>query len=265
MEAIKRWMGKYGYWFCSLALFLALFGGVAAYRGLREKPCRIVCLGDSILGNVRDETSVTAVMERVLDETVYNGAFGGTAAARWVRENRPTRLDDALSLVRLSQAIVNEDFGVQNASVTGYAAMDYFMEGVYGFQRIDFDKVEMLVIEHGVNDYQLGIALENPEDPYDPYTYGGALRTSLRGLRDRYPDMEILLVTPTYCWYPAENLSCEEADFGGGLLEEYVALELSIAEKMGVTVLDDYHESGVGAPGGNEDWQTYTVDGIHGQ
>lgn len=251
---------------CMAVAFLLLLGLVllnfVSEQAQKEK-YSIVCLGDSIIGNVRDDTSITALLEEQLDVAVYNGAFGGTTMACLNRGERASLTADYLSMAELAKAIALQDFGVQNASVTGWAPMDYFPESMYGFQRIDFDEVEILVIEHGVNDYLSGVPLDNPEDPYDVHTFGGALRYSLEALQEAYPKLRIVLSTPIYCWYVRENVSCEERDFGGGLLEEYVNLELEIAQSYGVEVLDQYHDSGIGSSGLYEEWQVYTEDGVH--
>lgn len=141
--------------------------------------------------------------------------------------------------------------------------MDYFPESVEGLNRLSEEQVRVLIIEHGVNDYLSGCPVDNKEDPYDTYTYGGALRTCLKLLQENYPKLRIVLVTPTYCWLLAEEKTCEQKDYGQGILEEYVNTELAIAEKFGVEVVDNYHDSGIGKNKTFEEWQEYTQDGIH--
>ncbi len=254
---------KYGHWLAALLIFVMIAAVIGGYRELKETPYRIVCLGDSIIGNERGETSITGIMEDLLGEPVYNGAFGGSTMSCRVTEDRAAVTTDTLSLARLSEAVVQQDFYVQNAGVTRCAVMEYFPEAVYGFQNIDFEKTEILIIEHGVNDYLTGVPLDNPENPYDVYTFGGALRYSLENLRDAYPKLRLILVTPTYCWYLFKESNCQEIDNGSGILEDYVNLELEIAAEYGIEVLDNYHESGIGDSGSFEEWQVYTQDGLH--
>lgn len=247
----------------SLLLFLAFAAAVSGYRAGRQEVYRIVCLGDSIIGNERGDTSITAYMERTLGEPVYNGAFGGTTMTCRFRDNRAAVTDDCLSMAELSLAISLQDFAVQNAGVTGCSPMDYFPESMYDFQRIDFDEVEILLIEHGVNDYLAGVPLDNEQDPHDIYTFGGALRYTLENLRERYPNMRVILTTPTFCWYKFTEQDCTQVDFGHGILEDYVELELEIAAEYGVEVLDNYHNSAIQAGDTYEEWQVYTIDGVH--
>ena len=263
MESVTRFMKKYGHWMAAVLIFALLVGGVGIFRKLQKESYRIACLGDSIIGNERGATSITAIMEEKLGEPVYNGAFGGSTMSLRVTQDRASVTTDTLSLAKLSEAIYLGDFSVQNAGVTRCSVMEYFPEVVYKFQNIDFAQTEILIIEHGVNDYLTGVRLDNPKDPYDVYTFGGALRYSLEKLREAYPDLRIILVTPTYCWYLFKESNCQEVDNGSGVLEEYVNLELAIAREYGVEVLDNFHESGIGSTGEFKEWETYTQDGLH--
>ena len=68
-----------------------------------------------------------------------------------------------------------------------------------GLSRIDFSKTEVLIIEHGTNDYNSGQILDNPKDTMDVTTFAGALRTTLSLLQEKYPQLRIILVSPIYC------------------------------------------------------------------
>lgn len=263
MESLKTITKKYMHYPAAFLIFVMILGAIGGYRELRKETYRIVCLGDSIIGNERGDTSITGMLEEFLGEPVYNGAFGGSTMSCRVKEDRAAVTTDTLSMARLSESIAQQDFYVQNAGVTRCAVMEYFPEAAYGFQDIDFDKTEILIIEHGVNDYQIGVPLDNPENSRDVYTFGGALRYSLENLKAAYPKLRIILVTPTYCWYLAKESNCQKTDNGGGILEDYVNLELEIAAQYGVEVLDNYHESGIGASGSFEEWKIYTQDGLH--
>ena len=254
-------MKKNAYWGVSLLLFL-LLAGIFLFAGASgKKEYKVVFFGDSIIGDVRDETGIAARVSAILDVPVYNGAFGGTTAATFNRENRPDITIDSISLTGLIDGLCYDNFAVANAGVESCMTFDYFGETVQGLNDVDWEQVSVVVIEHGVNDYLAGTALDNPNNPYDTFTYGGALRTALKKLQERKPELHIVLCTPTYCWFLAEEITCEECDLGGGILEDYVNLELAIAQEFGVEVVDNYHESGIG--GAFENWSVYTLDGLH--
>ena len=261
MKKMKDIINKNAYLGISALLFLGIIAGFLMADRLQKKEYRIICLGDSIVGNVRDDTSITAILEESLGMPVYNGAFGGTTASATNREERASLAMDSISLTKLADAICYGDFSVPNASVNSWSVIDYFPDAAYGLSKVDLNKVEVLIIEHGVNDYLAAVPLDNEQNPYDVFTFGGTLRHVLKELKEKRPDIRILLCTPTYMWYVEEETDCEELNLGGGYLEDYVNLELEIAREFGVYVLDNYHDSGIG--GSFENWPEYTVDGLH--
>lgn len=254
------------YGIAAIFLFGVLFTATYRDRGNRQEKSkvRIVMMGDSILGECRDETAVSAQLSRLLGEPVFNGALGGTCMGRVDTEQRLAYTKDCLSMQAFSQSIVTGDFGVQQTVRSREAATWYFEETVNELERIDFTSVELLIIGHGLNDYHAGTLIYNEEDIYDAYTFVGALRSTIETLQDKYPDLRIVLLTPTYSWYPyndAYELTCEQYNLGGGLLEDYVSAEIGTAEIMGVEVIDLYHDFYPHEQWG--DWEIYTRDGLH--
>lgn len=254
------------YWVAALLLF-GLFLGIFFVNTRwqeRDENVRVVMLGDSIFGQVRDETSVAAVLSELLEKPVYNGAMGGTAMGRQDKEMRLADSKDSLSMEALARAIAEEDFGVQQAARIRESGTEYFAATIDGLANIDFGHVELLLIGHGINDYHSGMPVYNEKDSYDRYTFSGALRSALETLREKYPRMRIVVVTPTYSWYvyyEEKDITCEVNDLGGGILEDYVDAQIQVAESMGVEVIDLYHDF---YPHDEwSDWERYTTDGVH--
>ncbi len=247
----------------SALLFAALF--LVSFRtredSLERQPVDIVVFGDSVFGEIRDETAIPALLQEVLGKDVYNGAFGGTCAARIEEERRLDHTKDVYSLAELARAVYSGDFGVQQSVIMKESNTEYFAEVVDGLDGIDFAGVDIFVIQQGLNDYHAGVPIENAEAPYDDRTFLGALRTAVRALRKVNPEARIALLTPVYTWYRTPGLTCEEADYGGGILEDYVKAELRLAEELDLEVIDVYHDFFPHATW--EDWRLYSRDGLH--
>lgn len=227
----------------------------------QRQQVEIVAFGDSVFGEVRNETAVPAQVGALIGKTVYNAALGGTCASRQDVDRRLDRAKDSLSLVGLAVAMGAEDFGVQQSARLRESNMEYFLEVIDGLEGIDFNKVQIILIQHGINDYHAGTLIDNPENPYDVYTFLGAIRRAVAAFRDKNPQVRIVLVTPAYTWYTATGLTCEETDQGGGVLEDYVNAEIRLGEELGIEVVDLYHDC---LPHENWwDWETYTRDGLH--
>lgn len=83
----------------------------------------------------------------------------------------------------------------------------------------------------------------------------------MKELREAYPDLRIIFITPPYTWYTDPELTCEEYDLGGGVLEDYVNAEIGLCEALNVEVIDIYHDY---YPHDTwDDLYLYTDDGLH--
>ncbi|MCM1090154.1 MAG: SGNH/GDSL hydrolase family protein [Butyrivibrio sp.] len=230
-------------------------------KGLARTEYPVVVLGDSIMGQCRDETSVTALLSDMLERPVFNGAFGGTCMSLQEDGTSSDYATELLNMVSISKAIAADDFGVQQTVRSRRDISDYYVDVVDELECVDFQQVEILILAFGLNDYHAGVPVDNLSDPLDESTYGGALRSVLTALRQNYPDMRILLVTPTYTWYRSNKLTCEEYDTGSVYLEEYVEKELAVAAELQVEAVDLYHD--VYPHTEWVDWKVYTEDGLH--
>lgn len=240
--------------------------------GKLEEPLEypIVILGDSIVGNTGENgKNFTHHLAERLDTKVLKAGLGGTCMSVPQKEGWGSMSSTEWSMVKLAEAICYEDWKSQKGTMA-YAesysdvnnqALDYFAETMEQLSRVDFSKVNILIIEHGTNDYNAGKPVDNKEDLYDVTTFGGALRHSLKLFQKRYPELRIILLSPIYCAL-GENQTkkCYNTSYGeGGYLDEYVALEKEIAGEFGVEWLDAYHDLGIG----EENAAEYLSDFLH--
>lgn len=253
------------YWVISIVLAMIVLFTTLLPRF--DKKVDIVVLGDSIMGNLLYSTHSLDIVSKKTGKKVFNGAFGGTCMAYKEREN--VMLEPAVwSMIELAEAICYKDFGVQKAALShayqykniNHLVPDYYVERMENLAQIDFSRVEILIIEHGTNDYNTATLLDNEENLYDKSTFGGALRSGLKLFQEKYPHLRIILMSPVYCEMEGEGQGkCYEVSYGGGTLDEYVEKEKEIAEEFGIEFLDAYHLSGIW----EENAGTYLFDGIH--
>lgn len=253
---------------CIALLVAGLFFVLPFWDKPKTAQYDIVFLGDSIIGNNSGSESVPGIVAESLGKSTYNGAFGGTTFSYGDELKWGSVTNAQWSMVKLADAIAYNDWTVQTATMQ-YAdvysevnsqALYYFEDRMKGLTEIDFSQVELLVIEHGTNDYNCSRRLDNPEDKYDITTFGGAIRHSLKVLQEAYPQMQIVLMSPIYCEL-GENREklCYSWNSGYGTLEQYIELEKQIAQEFGVSYLDAYEESGIG----EENAAVYLYDGLH--
>ncbi|MCI8528291.1 MAG: SGNH/GDSL hydrolase family protein [Lachnospiraceae bacterium] len=246
-------------WVLFCILFITTFRSRADH--VERQTVELVVFGDSVMGEIRDETAVPVQLEALTGKSIYNAALGGTSMARQGTEGRAEEARDCLSLAGLAKAVWAEDFGVQKAIKIRESNTEYFPMVLDGLDKIDFTQVEIILIQQGLNDFHGGTPLENPQAPYDEHTFLGALRSAVLVFRKMNPAVRIVLVTPTYTWYPDRGVTCEELDYGGGVMEDYVEAEMRAAKELGIEVIDVYHDFFPHEVW--EDWQRYSRDGIH--
>lgn len=214
---------------------------------------QIVFLGDSILDGYRGAAGIDSLTGANCNAQVYNLAMGGTTAALSTYEKSEYERWSSRSLQGVVHAVCgNIDAGI----LDGYKAGEVFAT-------CDFNETDYFVIEYGMNDFLSGIPLNNEEDFYDEYTYVGALRIAVQKLRDKYPNAEIVLCSPNYAQFFADDGTFigdgNTVNNGGGTLAEYYRVCGNVAADMNTLFLNAYEEIGLDAYTADE----YLEDGIH--
>lgn len=220
----------------------------------------IVLMGDSIFATTVGEGSIADILGDKSGFTVCDESFGGTGACYMDTDARLDRNDDAYSLASLTQALITGDFRYQENSYPGSEVTWYFEDKIKELEKVDFSSVKILMIEHLLNDYHNGNPVNCGTDLHDEYTYEGALRSVITKLQKEYPQLRIILISPTRSWYGADlDQSSAQKDFGGGVITDYIECQKKIAEETGVEWISLYELYGDDSSNVFE----YTIDGVH--
>ncbi len=200
----------------------------------------IVFFGDSIIGNYTDSASIPGVCNGLTGASCYNLGYGGTLATQ---EN-----NDVYSLRHIVSAFLCWDPDALPADSQSYIGLnEYLLAGA--------ESPYCFVINYGLNDYFSGAPLSS-DDPYDPFTFNGSIRSTIRDLQTAYPDARIIINTPNLVIYYEWGA---EANSAGHILTDYVDSVISIAAEMNVELLDNYHELNIT----HDNWTTLLADGCH--
>lgn len=201
---------------------------------------KIAVFGDSIWDDKRGEDGISERLEEMLDVEVYNCAVGGTSAAVI---SDPTDLREGWRSISLN-GLMYIARGEENSAILEDKPAREEIDGV------DFKEVDYLLISYGLNDFFSRVVIY-PEDMYDMTTYVGALRHAVAKMTETYPDMEVIIIGPTY----TEHFADPNVDS----LEEYAQAARTVAEEYNVHFLDMYHGLGINA----ENKTQYLDDGVH--
>ncbi|MGL5328161.1 MAG: hypothetical protein ACRDD7_02755 [Peptostreptococcaceae bacterium] len=199
----------------------------------------IVNFGDSIFGNIRDNTSITNYLSQLSGATCYNVAFGGCRMS-W-HENSSW---DAFSMYNLAGAICDRNFTLQDRHINDNVEFpSYFRESLDLLKSIDFSKVDYITIAYGTNDYSAGVNINNLSNLIDCKTYEGALRYSLKKICETYPNIKILVLTPTYRFDGV--LDSDSELINGKTLIDFVNSTILVSKELKIPCLDNYNELGI--------------------
>jgi len=207
---------------------------------IEEDRVKVVVFGDSIWDEGRGTDGISEQVMEQLDVEIYNCAIGGTAAA--VDGEVPNREEwDSRSfggMVYVAREIVDPDELMPN---------DVACQVI---KTVDFNEVDYVIVSYGLNDYFSDITVY-PQTYYDKSSYVGALRYGINSLQKSFPQLEVIITSPTYCeWFKGER------QFE---LVTYVECARGVAKEMDVHFLDMYHALGKSP----EEKMEYLSDGVH--
>jgi lysophospholipase L1-like esterase len=202
-----------------------------------------------------------ALLQQKLGVTIQDASFGGTSASYLDKDASLAHTLDNYCLAALARAITTGDYRVQRNARVNSLVITYFADRMAELEEVDLSGVKILLIDHCINDYQGGAVISDEQNPYNEYTYTGALRYALKNLQKEYPDLRIIMVSPTPVWYIETGKTGSDMDHGGGVLDQYVDAQRAVAEEFGVEWIDLYH--GLYPEGSWDVGQQVSNDGIH--
>ena len=207
----------------------------------------IVNFGDSIFGNFRAPEDISSFIEERTGAKAYNVGFGGCRMAKHVLPQF-----GRFSMYKLADAITKRDFSAQDEAFDlepiGEPLPDYFKASLELLKSIDFEKVDIITIAYGTNDYT-GQQVLDSSDKYDTDAYGGALRYSIEKIKRRYPHIKIAICSQLYrCWRDNDGNLTDDSDsrvINGKKLADFVEKTEEISKEYGLLFINNYLESGI--------------------
>ncbi len=169
----------------------------------------IVSVGDSIFAYNQGDTSISYHLSKLSGAICYNCAFGGAMLSD------EGEIPNYISFPHIADCICKQDFSDIEQYVDSLEGVpEYFTASTIPLlKKIDFDTIDILTVEYGTNDYNAGKRIDNEVDKYDTETVCGALRYGIKELNQRYPGLDIIVITPIWRYY-ANGVQCD-SDRGG--------------------------------------------------
>ena len=224
-------------------------GTVEPFKSIRRRT--IVTLGDSIFGMVTGDTGVSNLIAAGLGCTVINGAFGGTRAIARTEDSGYNDFD----FTTLVDAIVAGDYSAQEAAVTDHSLPDKIAEQLASLKTADFSKADIVTLNYGTNDYTGYHVIESFISGYEE---------AIGKLMAAYPQLDVVLITPTYrMMYADDGSFSEDGDThvsNGSTLPDIVAAVKQVASDLHLRCIDAYS---IGINRHNYSQYFGPTDGVH--
>ncbi len=211
----------------------------------------IVILGDASIYNCQDDTGIAALVADATGANVTALSLPETTIALQEDSYTQEYAQDAFNLYYIISSICGGDMGSYDLM---YDSLSYIEDNsVYysywdSIHKIDFNKVDTLIIEYGLGDYLAKRPLIGAE-VYSDQLYGlessvaGSLNDCIVMLKERFPYMRILIVCPSFCLTKDDNGNTIGSDLynnGQGTLGDYIVNMKYIAQQNNVAFVDNY-------------------------
>lgn len=209
----------------------------------------ILFLGDDVISDYTADTGIANLVEaNIEDAVVYNAAFSNTtmtAANLNFDENYGL---DAFSLYWLGKCIELDTFDLLDNSLPNVGGdTSGYQDAIDTLKSIDFNTLDVIVIYYGLNDYLEGRQITHLGVEDDKTAYTGSLYATVTMLQEKYPNLQIIVASPTYCFVDAndDSTGCDTTDTGEGMLADYMVAAKNIAVMLNVSYMDNYYGIGM--------------------
>ena len=227
----------------------------------------IVLFGNAPFADDRDSSdSLANLIAKETGANVYNCSISGSYLAAQELNFDPTvAAMDAYCLywlVSLATGAPIDNYYVQAAEQLGDKAPADAEEVINTLKTLDFNTIDTVAIMYDATDYLLGNPMSNDDNPTDPTQFTGNLEASLDVLQSLYPQIRIIVMSPTYAYAVDENGDYVSSDMyiynNRDVLSTYVIKECYSANVHSVSFMDNLYGSIT-----EDNAKEYLTDNLH--
>lgn len=227
----------------------------------------IVLFGNAPFADDWDSSdSLANLIAKETGANVYNCSISGSYLAAQELNFDPTvAAMDAYCLywlVSLATGAPIDNYYVQAAEQLGDKTPADAEEVINTLKTLDFNTIDTVAIMYDATDYLLGNPMYNDDNPTDPTQFTGNLEASLDILQSLYPQIRIIVMSPTYAYAVDENGDYVSSDMyiynNRDVLSTYVIKECYSANLHSVSFMDNLYGSIT-----EDNAKEYLTDNLH--
>ena len=227
----------------------------------------IVVFGNAPFADDRGSSdNLASLIAKETGATVYNCSISGSYLAAQHTNFDPTLAPmDAYCLywlVNLAAGVPLDGYYNDAAKALGDKTPPEAEEVVNTLKTLDFNTIDTVAIMYDATDYLLGKAMYNDDNPTDPTQFTGNLEASIEILQRLYPQIRIIVMSPTYAYAIDEDGNYVSSDIyiynGRDVLSTYVIKECYSANLHSVSFMDNLYGSIT-----EDNAKEYLTDNLH--
>ena len=204
----------------------------------------VLMVGNNPITDCTDESGIPSLVAEQTNASVYSAGFSDTClAAKNITFSEDCNVD-AFSLYYLTKAMCDGDYSLQDSVLsTGTVNQDY-AASLDVLKNMDYSKVDVLVFMYDARDYLQMRNLYDDSDPYNTGTYVGALRASAKQIKETYPHIRMIFMSPYFASFVNEDGSYASGDttnLGCGTMPDYLLFSIDVGNELLFTVIDNYY------------------------
>ncbi len=204
----------------------------------------VLLIGNDPLTDKPGEGGIASLVADKTKAEVTQAGFTGTCVAAKNSEYSEDYPADLFSLSYLTKAMCDGDYALQdNALLAGSVNAD-FAASLDVLKNTDYSKVDVLVFLYDASDYLQTRNLYDENNPLNTGTYAGALRATATQIKEAYPHIRIIFMSPYFASIVAEDgtyLSGDTTNLGCGTMTNYLQFSVDVGNECMFTVIDNYY------------------------
>ena len=168
-----------------------------------------------------------------------------------------------VNIIAEKYGAICRNYGISGTEISRQIGMPYenCQDFCKRYQTMD-DDADIVVVFGGTNDYGHGNTPLGEMSDRTVYTFYGACHTLFEGLLNKYPESQIIILTPFHRLNEDDPRAEHVRDFDTAPLKVYKNIIKEVAEYYSLPVLDIYANSGV-QPAVDIMREKYMPDGLH--
>lgn len=227
----------------------------------------IVVFGNAPFADDRDsEDNLANMIADASGATVYNCSVTGSyLASEWPFFDANEKPMDAYCfywLVTLIANGANAHYYEDAARVLGDDIPPDAQEVYDTLTTLDFNTVDVIAVMYDATDYLMGHEMYDDANPTNIQQFTGNLEAGIELLQDTYPNIRIIVLSPTYAYAideeTGEYVSSDIYRYGQDVLSTYVIKQYSSSTSRGVSFVDNLYGTIT-----EDNAQDYLIDNLH--